>query len=438
VKRKDGTVFPADVSSAPLELDGRRHLLGIFRDITDRKNLEEQLRQSQKLESVGRLTGGIAHDFNNLLTTVIGNAELILTDIPGDDPMKEEIEEIKAAGERAASLTRQLLAFSRKQVLQPEVMNLNGTVRDMEKMLLRMVREDIEIRTVLSPDLGQVEADPGQIEQVIMNLVVNARDAMSEGGKITIETANADLDEAYAGAHIAVNPGPYVVMSVSDTGEGMTREVQAQIFEPFFTTKEKGKGTGLGLSTLYGIVNQSGGNIWVYSEPGQGTTFKIYLPRVDKPEPEGRDLPAGHSGRHRARPSNERRRSLEGHAQSWPETILVVEDDDQVRKFAVRVLKGYGYTVLEASNGEAAIEVAAKHSEPIHLLLTDVIMPGMSSKDMEEHLRPLRPAMRVLYMSGYTDNTIVDHGVLAPGKAFLGKPFTSESLGRKVREVLET
>lgn len=286
-------------------------------------------------------------------------------------------------------------------------------------MLGRTIREDIELRTVLAPDLGQVEADEGQIEQVIMNLVVNARDAIPEGGKVTIETGNVDLGEEYAWAHIAVKPGPYVILSVSDTGTGMSREIQASIFEPFFTTKEKGKGTGLGLSTVYGIVKQSNGNIWVYSEPGKGTTFKIYLPRVEKP-PFGTEMKAKSADRLRG-----------------SETVLVVEDDEQVRKFAVRVLRGYGYTVLEAANGEEAIEASREHSGPIHLALTDVVMPGMGSRDMQKSLTSSRPEIRMLYMSGYTDNTIVNHEVLDPGKAFLTKPFTPEALGRKVREVLD-
>ncbi|MBI4775515.1 MAG: PAS domain S-box protein [Deltaproteobacteria bacterium] len=417
--RKDGKQVFVEVRTSPLTIGGRNVVLGIANDISERKSLEQQLRQSQKLEAIGRLSGGIAHDFNNLLTTVIGNAELILEDIPDDDPVREGIHEIKNAGERAASLTRQLLAFSRKQVLQPTVVNLNQTVLDMEKMLGRMIGEDIEFRTVLSPDLGQIEADVGQLEQVIMNLVVNARDAMPKGGKITIETGNVNIDEGYARAHIAVTPGPYVTMSVSDTGFGMSRETQGMIFEPFFTTKGKGKGTGLGLSMVYGIVKQSNGNIWVYSELGKGTTFKIYLPRVEKSA------------------SETEWKAEKSEPPSGSETVLVVEDDQMVREFAVRVLQRYGYNVLIAANGEEAIEIARVHQGPIHLMLTDVVMPGISSRDMEESLKSFRPEMRVLYMSGYTDNAIVHHGVLDPGKAFLGKPFTPNSLGRKVREVLD-
>ena len=418
LKRKDGKSVTVEIRTFPLKLGGQDVVLAIGRDISERIKLEEQLRQSQKLEGVGRLAGGIAHDFNNLLTTVIGYSDLILEGVMNEGAMREGVKEIRAAGERASSLTRQLLAFSRKQVLQPTVMNLNDTVRDLDKMLRRIIGEDIELRTVLSPELGQVEADKGQIEQVIMNLVINARDAMPRGGKLTIETAAVVLDETYAENHVAVMPGDYVMLSISDTGSGMTREIQAQIFEPFFTTKEKGKGTGLGLSMVYGIVKQSKGNIWVYSEPDKGTSFKIYLPLVEKSTSEAlqkvkkEDNPTG------------------------SETILIVEDDERVRNLAEKVLKGFGYTVLTAAGGEEAIIISRKHKGRIHLLLTDVVMPGMSSRDLEEHLRPLRPDMKILYMSGYTDNVIVHHGVLDPGKAFLEKPFTPDSLGRKVREVL--
>lgn len=417
--RKDGEQIIAEFRTFPLGIKGRNMILGIARDISERKSLEQQLRQSQKLEAVGILSGGIAHDFNNLLTTIIGNAELALTDIPKDDPVREEIKEIKLAGERAASLTRQLLAFSRKQVLQPTVIDLNETALDMEKMLCRMIGENIELRTILAPDLGQVEVDAGQIEQVIMNLVINARDAMPDGGKITIETKNVNIDDEYAHSHVAVTPGLYVMLGVSDTGAGMPDEIKAHIFEPFFTTKVKGKGTGLGLSTVYGIIKQSNGNIWVYSEPGKGTTFKIYLPRIEKPSSDT-ELKA------------ERTDILTG-----TETIMVVEDDEMVRNFIVKALEYYGYKVLTAANGEEAIQISGDYHGHIHLTLTDVIMPGISSKDMEERLKSSRPEMKVLYMSGYTDNTIVHHGVLDSGKAFIGKPFSPESLGRKVRQVLD-
>jgi len=419
LKQKDGKQVFIEIRTFPISIKGQKLVLGIARDISERKSLEQQLQQFQKLEAIGRLSGGVAHDFNNLLTAVIGNAEFILTDLPKDNPLRSGIEEIISAGERGATLTRQLLAFSRKQVLQPKVINLNNTVRDMEKMLHRMIREDIELRTVLTSDLGQVEADPSQIEQVIMNLVVNARDAISGGGKISIETGNVDLDEEYARTHIAVKAGPYVMLSVSDTGIGMSREIQAKIFEPFFTTKEKEKGTGLGLSTVYGIVKQSNGNIWVYSEPGKGTTFKVYLPRVEKTAPEAIKM------------------AKQSDTPTGAETILVVEDDEMVRNFAVRVLRGYGYKILIASNGEEAVRISGEHQGTIHLMLTDVVMTGISSRDVEEILKSSRPEMKVLFMSGYTDNTIVHHGVLDTGKAFIGKPFTPNALGRKVREVLD-
>ncbi|MBU1056153.1 MAG: PAS domain S-box protein [Proteobacteria bacterium] len=417
--RKDGKQNYAEFRTFPLEIKGRKMVMGVARDVSERKNLEEQLRQSQKLEAIGILSGGIAHDFNNLLTTIMGNSELILMGLPKGDPLREEIEEIKVAGERAATLTRQLLAFSRKQVLQPAVVNLNEIALDMEKMLCRMIGENIELKTILSPDLGQIEVDESQIEQVIMNLVVNARDAMPEGGKITIETGNINIDEEYANAHVSVKPGSYIMLSISDTGVGIPKENQAHIFEPFYTTKGKGKGTGLGLSTVYGIIKQSNGNIWLYSEPGKGTAFKIYLPRVEKPV------------------SEMERKAKATDSLTGSETILVVEDDEMVINFIIKVLKGYGYKVLTALNGEEAIKVSEDYHGPIHLILTDVIMPGINSRDMEEELKSYRPELSVLYMSGYTDNAIVHHGVLDPGKIFIAKPFSPESLGRKVREVLK-
>ncbi|MBN1273921.1 MAG: PAS domain S-box protein [Candidatus Aminicenantes bacterium] len=402
-------------------------LLLISRNITEqvlaeqeKKRLESQFLQAQKMESIGNLAGGIAHDFNNLLTTILGNTELMLADIPKDDPLRTDLEEIMAAGERAATLTRHLLAFSRKQVLQPEVMNLNDIAFDMENMLRRLIDENIELKTVLAPGLGRVEADKSQIEQVIMNLVVNARDALPEGGKIIIETKNVYLDDTYTWDHIAVKPGHYVMLGVSDTGMGMTKAVQAQIFEPFFSTKKKGKGAGLGLPTVYGIIKQSKGNIWVYSEPGKGTTFKIYLPRVEKSV------------------SGTEAKQKDVDVFTGSETVLVVEDDEQVRKLAVRSLKGYGYRVLAASNGDEAIERASKRPESIHLLVTDVVIPGISSKEMVKRLKSSRPEMKVLYISGYTGNAIDHYVIKDPDVAFLSKPFTPAVLGRKVREVLET
>jgi len=384
----------------------------------EKDTLQEQLRQSQKIEAIGRLSGGIAHDFNNILTIISGNAQLSLLDLKQGDPLRENIEEIKRASERAADLTRQLLAFSRKQMMEMRVLDLNHVVQGLDKMLHRLLGEDIELLTVLPEGIGKVKADPGQIEQVIVNLAVNAKDAMIEGGKLTIETADVELDEEYAHRHIAVIPGQYVMLSVSDTGVGMTSEVKERVFEPFFTTKEQGKGTGLGLSTVYGIVKQSGGNIWIYSEPGQGTTFKIYLPQVDEPLTEEKEevvkeIPRGN------------------------ETILVVEDEETVRKLAIRLLKSQGYRVLEAPDGGKALLLCEKLKERIHLILTDVVMPGMSGRKLVERLKEIHPEMKVLYMSGYTDNAIVHHGVLEEGTKFIQKPFTLENLARKVREALD-
>ena len=427
-QRKDGTILPVLVEDRFLR-DGNGKITGIrsaFQDISERKRaeeekavLQEQLRQSQKIEAIGRLAGGIAHDFNNLLTVIKGYSQLALVETKDDSPLKEDLEEIKNAAEKAADLTRQLLAFSRRQILEMKVLDLNIILRNLNKLLRRVIGEDIELMTIPAEDLGRVKTDPGWIEQVIMNLAVNARDAMINGGRLTIETANVELDEAYARGHIAVKPGRYVMLSVSDTGVGMTPEVRQQVFEPFFTTKEKGKGTGLGLSTVYGIVKQSGGNIWVYSEPGQGTTFKIYLPSVDEPADELKDkvvveeLPRG------------------------SETILVVEDEEEVRKVAVRILKRQGYTVFDTPDGEGAQVICEKQKEPLHLILTDVVMPGMSGRQLVERCRQIRQDFKVLYMSGYTDNAIVQHGVLVEGVNYIQKPFTVDALARKVREVLD-
>ena len=381
--------------------------------------LQEQLRQSQKMEAIGRLAGGIAHDFNNLLTVIKGYSQLSRIELKEGDPLRGNIDEIQNATERAASLTRQLLAFSRRQVMEMKVLDLNTLLRDLDKMLRRVIGEDLELVTLLAEDLGRVKADPGQIEQVIMNLAVNGRDAMPNGGKLTIETANVELDEFYARSHMDVKPGRYVMFSVSDTGVGITPEVKERVFEPFFTTKEKGKGTGLGLSTAYGIVKQSEGNIWVYSEPGKGTTFKIYLQRVDEPLEElrekmvGEELPRGR------------------------ETVLVVEDEEKVRKLIVEILGRQGYRVLEASHGDEALLIHEKHDGPIHLNLVDVVMPGMSGSELAKRLTSLRPETKILYMSGYTDNAIVHHGVLARGVNYIQKPFTMDGLTRKVREVLD-
>jgi signal transduction histidine kinase/ActR/RegA family two-component response regulator len=384
-------------------------------------NTEKQLLQSQKLEAVGRLAGGISHDFNNLLTVILGYSDIMKRNLPDSHPLRRNVQEIVRASERAASLTRQLLAFSRKQVMQPKVFDLNTVVTDLEKMLQRMIGEDIELRVSLQDELDHIKADPVQLEQVIMNLVVNARDAMPKGGKLTIETNNVYLDEAYAREHVSVVTGDYVMLAISDTGCGMNEETRLHIFEPFFTTKEQGKGTGLGLSMVYGIVKQSGGNIWVYSEEGRGTTFKVYFPRV-----------TAHTEEHK-RISG----ALDGPGGS--ETILLVEDAELVRNLARQVLEGAGYRVLEAGSAEAAIDLCERiNGDKIDLLLTDVIMPGMSGNEMSRILLAKQPGMPVLYMSGYTDDAIVQHGVLEAGINFLQKPFTPGALALKVREVLDT
>jgi len=383
------------------------------------RSSEKQLWQSQKMEAVGRLAGGVAHDFNNLLTVIKGYTELILSDLGPSQPLYAEMVEVQKAADRAAGLTRQLLAFSRRQVLAPRVVSLNDLVEDTNKMLRRLLGEDIELCTRLGADLGSVTADPGQIEQVIMNLAVNARDAMPTGGKLTLETANVELDQAYSRRHAPIRPGLYVMLAITDTGCGMDTETLSHVFEPFFTTKEQGKGTGLGLSTVYGIVKQSGGYIWPYSEPGMGTTFKIYLPRVDQAAEE---LPV-------------QAQSASGLKGS--ETILLVEDEEGVRGLTRQLLQRHGYTVLEAEHGRDALLLCERYSGPIHMLLSDVVLAQMSGRDLVQRLAPLRPKMKVLYMSGYSDEAIVHHGVLEPGTAFLQKPFTTEALMRKLREVLE-
>lgn len=386
---------------------------------TERSRLEEQLQQARKMEAIGRLAGGVAHDFNNLLTVISGYSQLALDRMPADDPVRAYLSQIKGAGDRAASLTRQLLAFSRKQVLEPQVLDLNEVIAGINKMVQRLIGEDVELVTVCFPDLSRVRADPGQIEQVIMNLVVNARDAMPKGGRLTIETANVDLDSDHPGRHPMLPPGHYVMLAVSDTGSGMSAEMKSRIFEPFFTTKEHGKGTGLGLATVYGIVKQSGGFIWVYSEPGKGTTFKIYLPHTD--------MPGG-----KARKSGER-----PHAANGTETILVVEDNESVRNFVYSVLESRGYKLVKASGSEEAVKLIEGHSVPIHLMLTDVVMPRMSGTELAAHLLQHYPEAKVIYMSGYTDNAIVHHGVLEAGTHFLQKPFIPETLAQKIRKVLD-
>ena len=401
------------------------HMAGTAQDVTERtqmekerRQLEEKLRQSQKMEAVGQLAGGVAHDFNNVLTAILGYGSLLASRLAPDAPGREEVDEILHASERAAALTRQLLAFSRRQVLKPVVLSINELIANFEKMLGRLIGEDVNLIARLDPSLGNVRADRGQLEQVIMNLAVNARDAMPDGGRLTIETANADLDESYAQQHVPVEPGRYVMVALSDTGSGMDEETQARIFEPFFTTKEKGKGTGLGLATVYGIVKQSGGYIWVYSEPGKGTTFKVYLPRAEEAAAESAPPPSDSLPR------------------VGIETILLVEDEPAVRNLSRRVLEERGYRVLEASSGKEALERIRGEEGRIHLLLTDLVMPEMGGTELASRLEVEDPTMRVLFMSGYTDDAVVRNGLLGSGRAFLQKPFTPAMLVRKIRDVL--
>ena len=415
-----GNVRSMETHASPVEMRKGEPpaVLCITRDVTDRMRLEEQFRQSQKMEAVGQLAGGVAHDFNNLLGVILGYADLALQVYPKDEKLAAHIGEIQKAGRRAANLTRQLLAFSRQQVLETRVVDLNAVVHDVEKMLARLIGEDIELRTTLQEGLGHVKADPGQLEQIIVNLAVNARDAMPQGGRLTIETANVTLDEAYTAQHFPAKAGPYILMAVSDTGTGMDEKTRARVFEPFFTTKEKGKGTGLGLSTVYGIVKQSGGLIWLYSEPGAGTTFKVYLPRVDS-QP--------HAGTVTEEP-----RRVRG-----SETILLAEDEAALRKLTREILERHGYRVLEAEDAPHALELAASYKETIHLLLTDVVMPVMSGRVLALKLAESHAETRVLFVSGYTDDAIVRHQVLEAGTAFLQKPYSSSKLTHKVREVLD-
>jgi two-component system cell cycle sensor histidine kinase/response regulator CckA len=419
-RRKDGTLFEEEATISPVRDAAGQivNYVAVKRDITNETRLEQRLFQAQKMEAVGRLAGGVAHDFNNLLGVITGYGEIVHRHLAGEDPLKGKVEQILKAAERAAGLTRQLLAFGRKQVLQPRILDLNAVVSDMEKMLRRVIGEDIELATLLAPRLGCVRADPGQIEQVLMNLAVNARDAMPEGGQLSIETRNVDLDAEYAAAHVPTRPGPYVMLAVTDTGSGMDVATQAHIFEPFFSTKEMGKGTGLGLSTVYGVVKQSEGYVWVYSEVGVGTTFKIYLPRVDEEAPLARE--------ERPRPL------LRG-----TETVLLVEDEASLRELLHEALEANGYSVLVARDGAEALKIADAHAGPIPIMVTDVIMPGMTGPKIVDLVAQTRPGIKVLYISGYSDESVVRHGLIGPGRAFLSKPFGPEILLRRVRESLD-
>jgi PAS domain S-box-containing protein len=419
-KKKDGTRFEEDATISPVRDPAGKvvNYVAVKRDVTNETLLERQLLQSQKMEAVGRLAGGVAHDFNNLLGVMTGYGEIVHRRMADEDPLKGKVEQILKAGERAAGLTRQLLAFGRKQVLQPRILDLNDVVSGMEKMLPRVIGEDVELVTVLAPDLGSVKADPGQVDQILMNLAVNARDAMPAGGRITIETRNADLDERYAGTHAPAQAGPYVMLAVTDTGAGMDAATQARIFEPFFTTKGVGEGTGLGLSTVYGIVKQSDGYVWVYSEVGVGTTFKIYLPRVDEAAQLARE---------------ERPGALAG----GTETVLLVEDEESLREMLREILDANGYSVLVARDGAEALRMSAAHAGPIQLMVTDVIMPGITGPRVAELVAEARPETKVLFVSGYSDESVTRHGLLGPGRTFLSKPFGPELLLRRVRESLD-
>ncbi|MHB8503844.1 MAG: response regulator, partial [Candidatus Acidiferrales bacterium] len=417
-RKKDGKDFEAEVISHPLDYAGRRVRLVVAQDISERHLLEQQLRQAQKMEAVGRLAGGVAHDFNNLLMVIKGHTELLISALPAADGISRKIAQIDRAADRAAALTKQLLAFSRMQVLQPRVMNLNGIVEDMGKLLPRLIGEDVELGIRTAPGLGAIRADASQMEQIIMNLAVNARDAMPSGGRLIIETSNADLDRTYNSTHPIVQPGRYVLLAVSDTGTGMDADTQAHIFEPFFTTKEPGKGTGLGLATVYGVVKQSGGFIWMYSEVGKGTSFKIYLPRVDQPEDKG-GIPLALA-----------------EAPRGTETILLAEDEQDVREVAREFLESGGYTVLEAHNGADALRLASEHKSSVDLLVTDMVMPGMTGRELARRLQHHHSGLGVVYMSGYTEHTAAEAAQAEANMRLLAKPFSRGSILRAVREAL--
>ncbi|MCC6522158.1 MAG: PAS domain S-box protein [Polyangiaceae bacterium] len=418
-RRKDGTELPVEIALSFVQVGHARAALAFVTDISGRKRLEEQVLQSQRMEAVGRLAGGVAHDFNNMLTVIAGFNRLILDRLSPLDPLRGFAEEVLKATDRSAALTAQLLAFSRRQAWEPRVLNLNTVLASSEKMLRRVIGEDLELHFAPQRDLWNLRADAAQLDHVIVNLALNARDAMPAGGRLTIETANVELEHEYARTHLGVRPGSYVMLAVTDTGVGMDSDTKSQIFEPFFTTKPTGKGTGLGLSTVYGIVKQCGGDVWVYSEPGVGTTFKLYFPRVAEPEsdvalaPGATGLPQG------------------------TETVLVAEDEAGVRKLLCELLRRWGYRVLEAEHSADALRIGRDEAQGIDLLVSDVVMPDISGQGLAEELGALRPRLKVLLMSGYTENAVVRHGVLSPGRHFLAKPFTPEALARKVREVLD-
>ncbi len=423
-RRKDGTVFPVEVNAKLVQLD-RDYLVAVVRDVTERKKSEEALRQSedrfrqaQKMEAIGQLASGVAHDFNNMLTIISGYSELLLSRLAPNDPMCEDLNTISQAGYRAASLTRQLLAFSRKTVLEPKVLDLNEVVGETEKFLRRLIGEDVLFTAVLDPTISRVKVDPDHLGQVLVNLAVNARDAMPKGGKLTIETRTVELDHAYAGSRADVKAGQYVLLSMTDTGTGMSAEVKAHLFEPFFTTKSAGKGTGLGLAVVLGIVKQSGGHVEVYSELDIGTTFKLYFPAVEEQKSTPVAIDASNGG-------------------YGTETVLLVEDEDGVRGLAMLVLHTYGYKVMAAGNGKEALRLVEKHQDGIDLLVADVVMPGMGGPDLAEALRPLFPRMKVLFCSGYTDDAVIRNGLVQETVAFLQKPYRPLALARKVRQVLD-
>jgi PAS domain S-box-containing protein len=425
-RRKDGTIYPVELTVSMTEVDGAPAFMAVTRDVTerrraeeDRRRLEDQLQHAVKMESIGRLAGGVAHDFNNLLTAILGNVEIANHRLRRKESVEDLLGEVREAAVSAAGLTRQLLAFSRRQIVEPRLVDLNDLIAHMHKMLVRLIGEDIELRTLPGQGLATVRVDPGLVEQVLMNLAVNARDAMAGGGVMIVETAAVTLDEEYKRSHPLVEPGPYVRLAISDTGSGMSDEVKRHLFEPFFTTKPRGEGTGLGLATIYGAIRQSNGHVEVYSEVGKGTTFKIYLP--------------AESGAPEALTPTPDPRSVAGGS----ETILVVEDDDRVRNIVTRVLRDAGYHVLVASSGEAALALAGSEGAPIHLLITDVVMPGMNGRQLADRLAQAHPETRTLFSSGYTENIIAHHGVLERGIEFMSKPYTIDLLTRRVREVLD-